>query len=142
MSAPSLVVVEGKQGEVIQIKSSFPPAFMCNTANSTSDCSIVIKAAVDENNGDLLCPVSGSISQLMFSVGTDQSNNSVPCGVEINSKNWEKMVVITVVAKIDNVQDGNQTRQVNITGIVKAKNNQNLWISALQKLTVSIEFIE
>ncbi|KAH9523925.1 hypothetical protein Btru_047518, partial [Bulinus truncatus] len=137
ISASKLVVIEGQPGEVIQFQSLFPPAFLCDTANSSSDCTLVMNANVAESNSDLSCPFSGTISQILFTSGNDQYNSSVPCGVEINSRNWKNIIEMSVVAKIDNLIDGNQTRQINITGELKTRNKKTIWSSILQLLEVT-----
>lgn len=135
-SPATLLVQEGQPGKTITIHSNFPPAFLCDSFNSTSVCSLNIKVWVDPSYQNIVCPSSGAWSQIALSTGAMKSMSNVSCGIEITASNWQVDALIGVEAKIDNIIDGNQTQVVHVMGSVTSSSGVEKWSSVLQTVEV------
>lgn len=138
-SASTLSVTEGQVGETITVVTHCPPAFLCDTSYTSSDCTMLITAFVSDSSRDLGCPVTGTMPQIVLgaSDASDTTGHSF-CGQEITSSNWKNVLKIPVVAALDLVVDENEMRIVYVTGSVKTSNGNTLISQKLQDIEVNV----
>jgi hypothetical protein len=133
-------VTEGQAGDAIFLVSRTPPAFLCVSSNSSSDCTIVITVNVDPSIQELGCPTSGSISQIVLGASDPTAASySDFCGQRITSSNWQNVLKILVVAKLDLIVDRDETSIVHVSGSLKTKEDITLIEKELQKVEVNFE---
>ncbi|XP_035827995.1 uncharacterized protein LOC118477191 [Aplysia californica] len=140
-SLPELTVTEGQRGEVISVVSNAPPSFLCDTYNSSSDCSFMIRVQVNHTAPGLACPLSGTMAQVVLGSSNtlDDADADGPfCGHIMTNRNWQTRADIAVVAKLDLVQDDDVKRTVHVSGSLVAENMIEIIKLDLQDVEVTV----
>ncbi|XP_033756293.1 uncharacterized protein LOC117339037 [Pecten maximus] len=116
LSASTLTVKEGEEGEEIMTRLTVPPSFLCALTVSPMDCHVYIYASVNKSEGDITCSDRSTVQQLV--IGSGDNIQDLSCGAVVTMNNWRRTHRIMVGAKVDGIYDGDQTRAVHISGHV------------------------
>lgn len=115
ISGQQINITEGGDSETIKFRAMAPPSFFCGLDDTKDNCQIKLKTkTVIERYGDYC--VSGKASQLV--VGPMAKDGGKSCDIEITNENWDKEFEFSVSAKVDGLMDGDQTREVEVSGII------------------------
>ena len=111
-----MVVSEGGF-ELLQIKASLPPRYLCLQQGLSPDCDITVSTTVTPTSTDLRCVDTGTIVAQALIGG--YSNGTVVhsgwCGVRISADNWNVEQYVSIYGTQDNIQDGDQQREIVVT---------------------------
>ena len=93
----------------IEIKSTFPPQFLCDSADNET-CIVQIEAYLQSTKDDYTCDSGRVVSQAV--IGWTHSDNTADafCGLTLNSFNWFSTLTLPVKAMMDGLNDKDQTR--------------------------------
>ena len=111
-----ITVKEGGGESYFTVKLSVPPSFLFDEVNATLDGIVNVRAQFQNSTDDLSCPDGGLIHQAVL--GSFFEENPT-CGVSISMTDWHDTYLIPVVAKIDGLYDGDQTRYLDIYAVLK-----------------------
>lgn len=117
--------------------SHTPAAFLCNTQNTSSDCSFLLAVQISANSHDLGCPGPGSTPQIVLGASSSApANQSLLCGHVLASSHWQHEVRIPVAATLDLVQDQDVTIEVQVTAILLDSVGRTITSQQLQTVQV------
>ncbi|XP_012937254.1 uncharacterized protein LOC106011603 [Aplysia californica] len=116
-----LVVIEGREPEVVQVRPTCPPSALCKPEDN-GRCTVQITTVITTQRREIRCSRREIKPQAVLGV-TDikTGSSSSVCGVEVTKDNWQKPVTIPVKATIDKVIDRDQTRVIQVSIRVTGK---------------------
>lgn len=107
---------EGESAVHLDIEITLPPRLWCNKTelSQTEACVVKVHGEVEMTHDDLRCYQGDQFPQALIGKWSEDDSSHIDCGLIITDDNWFKQLWMPVVATIDRVVDGTQTRRLSL----------------------------
>lgn len=105
-----ITLEEGGPATQVTVTSQVPPSFICDSSDNHTDCTIIVRALLNEDTMDYMCGSGDIIKQVVIGGMPNQSK----CGIVFTMFNWQDKQQISLLAKLDRLYDGDHNRSLTV----------------------------